>query len=237
MVFMETEKKSRRLLIVLVVVFAALTGILSFLFWPLIRDLRNPLYREQFTAWVTGLGFKGVLILFGFMVLQIVVAVIPGGPVELIAGTAYGAFGGFAICAAGSCAATAAVFLMVKKFGLPLVRRFFGTAVLESWSFLRNEKKAARLVFILFIIPGIPKDTLTYLAPFSRLSLLRFTGVSVFARLPAILCTTIMGDAVMEGNWLMFFCIFAFTALAGFAGIQWRDRLIRRFSNRQVDRP
>jgi len=225
-------EKSKRNFIVFVIIFLFLTCILGIIFWPFIKNLNNPEYREKFSAWVAGLGFKGVLILLSVQILQIVVAVIPGGPVELIAGAAYGAWAGLLIIEIGCAIATVIVFLMIKKFGLPLIKRFFGEDVLDKWSFLRDGKKTAMVTFILFLIPGTPKDTLTYLAPLSRLSLVQFTLISVFARFPAIFLTTIMGDAAMQGNWVMFFLIFSITAIVGILSIQFKDKIINYVTSR-----
>jgi len=225
-------KKVKLRFIIFLVLFFVLTGILGLAFWPFIKNLQNPEYREMFSAWVSALGFKGILVLFGIQVLQIVVSVIPGGPVQLIAGAAYGAWGGALIIETGCAAATMIVFFMVRKFGLPLIKRFFGDDVLNTWSFLRDEKKTALVTFILFFIPGTPKDTLTYLTPLSRLSLVQFTLISVFARFPAVLMSTVMGDAAMEGNWIMFIIIFILTAVIGILGIQFRERFIEQIVRR-----
>ena len=223
---------TRLRLIIFLICFLFITGILALVFWPLIKDLQNPEYREWFSSWVIGLGFKGVLVLFGLQMLQIIVAVIPGGPMQLIAGAAYGTWGGLLILMAGCAAATAVVFFLVRKFGQPLIIRFFGSDIINSWGFLRDEKKTALVTFILFLIPGTPKDTLTYLAPLSRLSLLQFTMISVFARFPAMLSSTMMGDAVMQGNWVMFLVVFLLTAAIGILGIQFRDTIVKKFSAR-----
>lgn len=228
------EKANYRF-IIFIVLFIILTGVSGIIFWPFIKNLQNVEYRKIFSAWIVRLGLKGVLILLGVQVLQIVVAVIPGGPVELIAGAAYGAWRGFFIIEAGCVIATMAVFLMVKKFGLPLITRFFDVDVLNTWGFLKDEKKTALITFILFLIPGIPKDTLTYIVPLSKLSLIQFTFISAFARFPAILLTTVMGDTAMRGNKIMFFLIFSLTAIIGILSIQLKNRLIkhivRRFSS------
>jgi uncharacterized membrane protein YdjX (TVP38/TMEM64 family) len=224
------EKVKYRFIIFLIL-FIILTGILTLIFWPLIKNLQNPEYREVFSAWISGLGFKGITILFGIQVLQIVVAVIPGSPVQLIAGAAYGALGGLLIIETGCAVATMIVFFMVRKFGLPLIRRFFGADVLNRWGFLKDKKKTALVTFILFFIPGTPKDTLTYLVPLSRLSLVQFTLISVFARFPAVLLSTVMGDTVMQGNWVVFILVFTLTAVIGILGIQFREQI-----NKQIVR-
>ena len=220
----------RRRFIIFIVLFLIFTGILGLLFWPLIKNLQNTEYREKFAAWVKGLGYKGVFILFGLQILQVVVAVIPGGPMELIAGAAYGAWTGLLILIAGCAAATVIVFFLVRKFGRPLIIRFFGADVLNTWGFLKDEKKTALVTFILFLIPGTPKDTLTYLAPLTRLSLIQFTLISLLARLPAMLSAAVMGDSFMQGNWLVFLLVFGLTAAIGILGIQLKDRIVNRFA-------
>jgi uncharacterized membrane protein YdjX (TVP38/TMEM64 family) len=222
-------KLSRPLLIV-ILIFVLATAALTIIFWPFIRQLGDPVYRESFSAWVKELGAAGIAVLLGLQILQIIVAVIPGGPVELIAGAAYGAFGGLAICVAGCVIASSLVFMAVKKFGLPLVVKFFGEENINSWKFLQNSKRTARVVFIIFLIPGTPKDMLTWFAPLSGLSLRAFVGISVFARVPAILSTTIMGDSMIQGNWVMFLTIFIVIALAGFLAMGFKDGILKKIS-------
>ena len=208
------------------VIFCLATAALAILFRPLIRNLGDPIYREAFSRWVQGLGFRGIAILFGFQILQIIIAVIPGGPVELIAGAAYGAPGGTLICVAGCVVASSLIFGVGKKFGLFLAARFFGETNFQQWKFLQNKEKTAMLVFIFFLIPGTPKDMLTWFAPLSGLSLVRFVAVSVFARTPAIISAAIMGDSMIQGNRIMFAVIFGVTVLLGLLGFWFKKRMI-----------
>jgi uncharacterized membrane protein YdjX (TVP38/TMEM64 family) len=212
------------------ILFALAVAGLTVLFWPFIRELKDPAYREAFSSRVAGLGPWGIFILLGLQILQIVVALIPGGPVELIAGAAYGAWAGLGICVVGCVIASSLVFITVKKFGLPLLRRFFGEKEIKTWKFLEDSKKTATVVFILFLIPGTPKDLLTWFAPLSRLSLARFVILSVVARTPAMLSSTMMGDSMIQGNWVTSFIIFLVIGLAGLGGIQFKDKIVNRFS-------
>ena len=226
-IFVMQKDKCR--FIIFLILFFLFTGIMGLFFWSFISDLQKPEYQEAFSAWVADLGIKGVVVLFGFQILQIVVAVIPEGPVQIIAGAAYGVWGGLLIIIAGCIIATLLVFSLVRKFGLPLVKRFIGTDAINTWGFLASRKKTALITFVLFLIPGIPKDTLTYLVPLSRLSIVQFTLISVIARFPAILSSTAMGDAAMQGNRVLFIVIFGITGLAGILGIQFKERVIQRF--------
>ncbi|MCL2232340.1 MAG: VTT domain-containing protein [Treponema sp.] len=224
------EKANRRFVFFLAF-FIVFSGVVALALWPFISSLQSPEYREAFSAWITGLGFRGVLILFCIMVFQVIVAPIPGGPVQIFAGAAYGTWGGLLITLAGCIVATMLIFAVVRRFGLPFVKRFLGDDTLDTWSFLASEKKASLLVFILFLIPGTPKSFLVYLGPLTRLSLVQFTAVSVFGRFPALLSSTIMGDAAMQGNWVLFFVVFGLTAVFGVLGIHFKERIKRRFSN------
>ncbi|MFP3043177.1 VTT domain-containing protein [Treponema primitia] len=210
-------------------VFIILSVILCILFWPFITRLRFPEYRDQFGLWIEKQGFRGVLILLGIQILQILVAVIPGGPMEVLAGAAYGALGGLGICLLGSFAASTAIFLAVRKFGAPLVIRFFGRELTDKYTFLGDTRKLSLVLFLLFLIPGLPKDTLTYIVPLGNIKLSRFIIISNFARIPAILTSTILGDSMISGNWLMISIFFLIIAAMGILGLLYGEKMIGRF--------
>jgi uncharacterized membrane protein YdjX (TVP38/TMEM64 family) len=212
--------------LVFLILFALITLVLCLVFWPFIHNLRDPLYREQFSSWVEGLGLRGFFLLFGLQVLQILIAIIPGEPVELLAGAAYGALGGLGICLLGCVFASSLIFLLVRKFGSPRVIRFLRKDAAGTYTFLYDTPKIVRVVFILFLIPGTPKDVLTYIVPLSKLKAYQFILISAFARIPSILTSTIMGDSLIQGNWRLFLLIFLITALIGFLGILVKERII-----------
>ena len=222
---------TNRRFIVLLCIFALLTAALGLLFWPVFRELREPAYQEQFRRWIQGLGWKGVCALLGLQALQVVVAVIPGEPVELLAGAAYGALGGLALCLAGSGAASGLIFALVRRFGAPLAQRLISPRSSGRFAFLQNTQKTSLAVFILFLIPGTPKDTLTYLVPLSGMSLSRFLFISSLARVPSVLSSTLMGNAAIRGRWKLLLLVFAAAALTGLAGIVFSDRIISKMKS------
>jgi uncharacterized membrane protein YdjX (TVP38/TMEM64 family) len=174
---------------------------------------------------VESLGVKGVAILLAIQVLQIIVAVIPGGPLEIVAGAAYRAWGGFAICILGCVIATAGIFLAVRTFGVPLVEKFFGKKLTDKYRFLGDPKKFSLALFLLFLIPGVPKDTLAYIAPLGSIKPGRFILISTAARAPAILMSTMLGSSALQGNWILLLLLFAATAVTGIIGLLYGERI------------
>jgi len=222
-------RKATRRFITFLAFFLLISCVATLVTWPFIRNLNTPEYQELFGEWVAGLGFMGVLVLFLAYIVAVLVAPLPGGPVQMLAGAVYGTWGGLLIMMIGWVAGTLLIFSMVRKFGLPLVRRFLGDDMISEWGFLSNEKKTSIVVFILFLIPGLPKSFLAYMGPLTGLSMAQFTVISVLGRFPALLSSTAMGDAAMRGNWPVFFAVFTLTAITGILGIQFRERIIRHF--------
>jgi len=218
-------KKGELRLIFLLIIFAVFAALLTVVFWPFIQDLNNSGYREELTARVKSLRFWGVVVLLGIQILQIIVAVIPGGPVQIIAGMAYGTWGGLAVLLTGCVLTTTAVFFTVRKLGLPLLKRFFGEEDINAWKFLQDSRKVSRFVFILFLVPGTPKDLLTWLTPLANISLPAFIVLSTLARIPAMLTSTLMGDAVIQGKWILSIALFAGIALIGFWGMRLKNKV------------
>lgn len=223
------EKAKRRSLIFLIFFFSVL-GIMTLLLLPFMRELETPEFREMFSAWITELGFRGILIFYFIQVTQNMIAIIPGGPIQVIAGAAFGTWRGLFILQAGVITSAVIIFALVKKFGNPVITRLLGANVADTWAFLKNEKKTEQVTFILFLITGVPKDALTYIAATTRFSLLQFLPISLIARFPGMLLSTLMGDAAMQGNWVFFTLLFGITAIAGLLGIQFKDRIIERFT-------
>jgi uncharacterized membrane protein YdjX (TVP38/TMEM64 family) len=222
--------KPEKRFVFFIIFFVVFTAIFCVLLWPFFHKLCEDAYRQQFSGWIVKLGIKGILILLGIQVLQIVIALIPGGPVELLAGAAYGGLGGLAICLAGCAAATVLIFSLVRKFGSPLIDLFFSREKTARYAFLKNVRRLSLVVFTLFLIPGVPKDLLTYIVPLSGMGLAPFVLLSCLARTPAILASTLMGASVMEGHWLFLLLIFLIILAAGVLGLLFGDRIIVFFT-------
>ncbi len=192
---------------------------------PLIRFVREP---ERFQAWVDAQGVRAPLLFVGMVVLQIVVAIIPGEPLEIAAGYAFGALEGTLLCLIGALVGRVAVFLLVRRFGVRAVEVFFPLEKVQSLRFLQNEKKLTFWVFFLFFLPGTPKDVLCYIVGLTKLPLRSWIIISTIAPIPSIITSTIGGSALGMGRYTFAAAVFGATLAISAAGLLVYRRVSRR---------
>ena len=138
----------------------------------------------------------------GLQCLQVIVAMIPGEILEVGAGYAFGAVEGTLLCMGGVAIASAMIFLLTKRLGVKLVETFISREKIDELRFINSEKKLKRLIFILFFIPGTPKDLFTYFAGLTRIKLSEFLVISLIARIPSVVSSTIGGHIIGQENYL-----------------------------------
>ena len=193
----------------LVAIAILFSAIAYFVGRPLVREFRES--PETFREYVRSHGPLGPLMMVGIMALQVIVAVIPGEPFELGAGFVFGWLQGTLLCLAGAMLASALVYLAVRKWGVELVELFFSREKILNYSFLQNEKKLDLLVFILFLIPGTPKDLLTYLVGLTPMKLSTFLMITTLARIPSVVSSAVTGSLAQKENYTAAIITYAVT--------------------------
>lgn len=193
----KAKRKRRLVSIIGLLIFFALSAAIAF---PFFKFFKEP---EMFQKWVDSFGMWGWLVCIGAMVLQIIVAIIPGGAMEIGAGYAFGAVEATIFCTIGSIIGCAIVFWLVKAFGIKFVEAFFPIEKIQNLKFLQNEKKRDILAFIIFLIPGMPKDLISYFMGFTNIKLSRWLVISTVARTPAIVVSAMGGQALGKGQYLV----------------------------------
>ena len=152
-----------------VIAFAAIIAALCLLLGkPILNLVSDP---AVFRAWVAERGFMGQLAYMGMVVVQVIVAFIPGEPLEIAGGYAFGAIEGTALCLLADAIGSLAVICLVRKFGMRLVNMFFSREKVRSLRFLQSSKRRTILFMLIFMIPGTPKDLLCYFAGLTDISL------------------------------------------------------------------
>ena len=183
---------------------------------------------EQLQAFLESYGWKGRFILLGLQVAQVLIALIPGEVIEVGAGYAYGAVEGALICLVGVAAASSLVFLLVKKWGAPLVELFISREKIQELRFINSESKLKRLVFLLFLIPGTPKDILNYLAGLTPMKVSTFVVITTLARIPSVISSTITGHFAQDGNLAAAILTYGVTAVISGVCILWYRKISKQ---------
>lgn len=210
----------RRVLIGLVTA-AAVTALLCWEYLPgLLAWLADA---RAVRAFVSDHAFVSRLAMLGINIVQVLLAFLPGEPVELASGYAFGFWEGTALCLVASGLATSAIYWATRRWGWKLVGLFFDRSLFDRFSWLKSAKRLELIMLIVFLIPGTPKDFLTYFAGLTNMRFLPVVLIATFGRIPSIVTSTITASAVGSGNWLLVACTLVASAfLLAVGGLMYR---------------
>ena len=220
-----TEKQKKIVWLVAIFVFIAFCAVVGyFIGVPMVRMADEP---EKFRAWVDSFGIWSRLVFVGMVFLQVIVALIPGEPIELMAGYIFGAVEGTLLSMAGILLGSWVVFALVRKLGPKFAEVFFPEKELKRLAFLKNPKKSGILAFILMTVPGTPKDLLSYFAGLTPLKTWQWLGIVTVSRIPSLLTSTISGAAAGQENYLLAAIVFGITVIASGIGVLYYRKICR----------
>ena len=203
--------------ILMILVIALIIGLIVYLV-PVMRNLSTPEGQLEFKNQVEEMGALGFLALFGLQFAQIFLIILPGEPMEILAGMCYGGIGGTIFITISACIISSLIFFAVRKFGRKFVYSFCSKEridKIQNSKLFKNPKKIEWIMLLLFVIPGTPKDLLVYIAGLLPLKPLRFILISTFARLPSVVSSTFAGGSIVAGNWTHGIAIYAVTFILG----------------------
>lgn len=222
----QAKRRQRRFRIGALAIFFLIMALITFLGIRWMLTLQDEGQRLAFQETIASLGIWGWFILFAIQYIQIVVAFIPGGPIQIMAGALFGPLGGMLTCLLGTIAATLTVFSLVHHFGRKALFLFVEEESIQKYKFLSDAKRLEFLTALLFFIPGTPKDALTYLFALTPLTLPRFMAISTLARIPAMLVSVLAGNSIIQGQWLKGLLLLCGIGLFTLAGIWVHKRVI-----------
>ena len=187
------KKNSKKQIITTVIVIAVFFLLAALVAKPLVTTVSDP---EAFRDWVTGKGALGYVVFALLNIAQVIFAVIPAGPFEIASGYAFGIWQGILICDVACAIGSSLVFWTVRKCGTKFTDYLISFDKLENAKFMKNESRLFRLLLLIFLIPGSPKDVLTYAVGLTNLSYKKWLVINLIGRLPAIVLSVISGSAL-----------------------------------------
>lgn len=189
--------------------------------------------REALRAWLDSFGVWSFVVYIGLQILQVVIFVIPGEVIQLAGGYCFGLGPGLLLAVTGAVAGTIICFGLARLLGRTVITGFIPESNLAKFDSIIASPRAQIIFFLLFLIPGLPKDVLCYVGGLSPLGLWRFVLISTLGRLPALTASIFFGSAVAEANWTLAWIIGGVATVLFLLGV-WKRQQIHDFLDRSL---
>lgn len=187
--------------------------------------------KELFAQYKTA----GIFVYIGLQMLQIIISLIPGQALQFAAGLLYGFWAGLLISLVGAVAGTMVTYYLAKLLGQEALHVLFGKRNIEENLKKINSKKGYILVFLIYLIPGVPKDLCSYAAGLSNMKLSAFLILSTAGRTPGMMGSLLIGREIGEGDYTSVVIIGVVAVVLFLLGIIYHSKLTN-YIDRAYDR-
>lgn len=169
--------------------------------YPVFIKLQDDLvYRDNFIEKIKSLGSFSWLILIGLQIIQTVLAIIPSGPIVILAGIMYHPSLAVIICLIGQTLGALCVIGLVKLFGYSFLSLFIDPEQPKKFKLLEDRKRCGVLMFSYLLIPVLPKDPIAFIVPFTKVHITDFVIINTVARTPMTIVSVLLGNSIVSSN-------------------------------------
>ncbi|MGB9680529.1 MAG: TVP38/TMEM64 family protein [Thermoanaerobacteraceae bacterium] len=158
---------------------------------------------DKFREWIYSFGRLGIIVFIGIQILQVIVFAIPGEIVQVGGGYLFGTFFGTLYSVIGITIGSLICFLIARVLGYNFIRSIVSDENIKKFDYLINNPKGEIILFLLFFIPGMPKDILSYIAGITPVRFYNFFIITMFARFPGILFSSYIGENLGSKNYFI----------------------------------
>jgi uncharacterized membrane protein YdjX (TVP38/TMEM64 family) len=223
------------------IVTAVLFALLAIVVWlvvadaPIVRFLVRLYQDKKFLKdTVNSWGWLAPLVFIAIQASQVVISPIPGEITGPVGGALFGTWPGLLYSTIGLTLGTLSCFWVGRKWGEPLVRPWLSEHHWNRMSFI-VETEGALLCFIIYIVPGFPKDIVSYLFGISPIPFKIFAIVSTIARIPGTWVSSYFGAHVAEQRYIYAIAFLAVVVALCLPLYYYRARIIKRFHKPRTD--
>lgn len=167
-------------------------------------------------------------IFIGLQALQVVAAPVPGEATGFVGGLLFGPFWGVVLSTIGLTLGSWAAFMLARWMGRPLVEVLVRAETLRRYDYVMKHK-GLYLAFLMFLIPGFPKDILCYILGLGHMRVRDFLAVSVTARLLGTVLLTLGGTYLRDERWVALYMVIGVGLAITLLAMIYRRRLERLF--------
>lgn len=219
-------KRKLKINTIIIALFIIASIIITIYFFPIIKKFQTEEGITKFRNYISDKGVLSYLIVLGIQIIQIVIAFIPGQFIEMAAATIYSPIVALVILELGLVTATIIIYYLGKWIGKPFIELFLNGENETKFSFIFKSKKMKIVFFVLFLIPGTPKDVLIYFLPLVNISLLEFLLLSTLARLPGYLLDIYMVESFLKADYVIFIIVIGIIVISGILFYIYKDRIM-----------
>lgn len=185
---------------------------------------------DHFSAYIRSTDHWGPVMFILFQILQIVVAPIPGEVVQIAGGYIYGVTLGSLYTTLGLILGSAIAFYFTRFIGRDYISKILQKKKYKWMTFIYDEKKFSVFLFIFFVIPGLPKDLLVFVAALTSMGSFRFFLILIVGRLPWIIASAAVGSTIQMQQYSIAIIITVIAVIGFVLGYIYKDKLIKWFS-------
>ena len=202
---------------------------------PIIRFVIR-LYRDKhfLKDTVAAWGWMAPLVFVTIQALQVIISPIPGEITGPVGGALFGTLWGLIYSTVGLTIGTLVCFGVGRRWGEPLVRPWLSEHHWNRMSFI-IEAEGAIICFILYLVPGFPKDIISYLFGISPMPFWLFAAVSTIGRVPGTWISSYFGAHVAEHQYIYAVAFLAAVLAVCLPLYYYRERIVRRFHRKKLD--
>lgn len=183
----------------------------------------------RFRDWLEQFGAFDEIVFILIRAAQTVIKFIPAEPLEIASGYAWGAIPGMLYCVIGNLIGTIVILFLTRRFGQRFIELFLPVKNMQLVSIFKSSEKMYGLLFVLYLIPGSPKDGFTYFVGLFSIRIVPFMVITGIARMPSVLSSTLCGAAFAEKQYGVSLLIFAATiVLAVLGGLLYRKYMKKK---------
>lgn len=180
---------------------------------------------EAINAFLLQYQTASIFVYIGLQIFQIIVSILPGQALQFAAGYAYTFWFGYLYSIIGITLGTTITFYMARLLGKDAMHVIFGEEKFCKFVHILNSKRAFIVLFVIFLIPGIPKDLFTYAAGVSEIRIKPFILLSLVGRTPAMMVSIMMGSMFHKESYTGLIILGVIAVIASIAGILQRNKL------------
>lgn len=198
---------------------------------PLLLIWRQPEFVDQFrtidgvNAFLDRYETIGMFVYIGMQIIQTVITFIPGQVVQMAGGYVYGVLLGFTLSIVGIAIGTIIAFYISRLLGRKAIYVLFGEEKINRFVTKLNSKRGFAIIFVLYLVPGVPKDLIVYAAGISEMRLQTLLILSLSGRTPAMLISLLIGVMLQQGRYSIMIVLAVVVILLAIIGYWKRDQL------------